>query len=264
MKIFRNSYVALIIAMSLILAGCNSSSNVAQKNDGGSVENEDSKSSEDVHFRQQLEDNEILYVKYQTTEEEFEAGTAFSIQTDYSKEPILVTAHHLFGPLGGLEIQLNGNEVSKFVTGGEIFDMFSEKTSGTTIKENITISDAEPLPDINKDVAAFKLNNTGNLKPFKVSDKPCKKGDKLYLLASLWNNDTVNENNIYSGKCKSDADGILYYELDKNFSTNGASGAPIVNEKGEVVGIHIGSDGNGLYVGNSATSFNDMIKKSFK
>jgi len=67
-----------------------------------------------------------------------------------------------------------------------------------------------------------------------------------------------------SGKCKSDTDGVLYYELDKNFSTNGASGAPIVNEKGEVVGIHISSDGNGLYAGNSATSFNDMIKKSFK
>ena len=71
-------------------------------------------------------------------------------------------------------------------------------------------------------------------------------------------------NNIYSGKCKSDTDGVLYYELDKNFSTNGDRGAPIVNEKGEIVGIHIGSDGNGLYVGNSATSFNDMIKKSFK
>ena len=53
-------------------------------------------------------------------------------------------------------------------------------------------------------------------------------------------------NNIYSGKCKSDTDGVLYYELDKNFSTNGDRGAPIVNEKGEIVGIHIGSDGNGI------------------
>jgi len=95
------------------------------------------------------------------------------------------------------------------VLGGEILDMFSEKSSGATIKENITMSEAKPSPAFDKDVAVFKVNNSGDLKPFKVSETPCKKGDKLYLLASLWNNDEENENNIYSGKCKSDTDGVL-------------------------------------------------------
>ena len=76
-----------------------------------------------------------------------------------------------------------------------------------------------------------------------------KKISYLILLSTL-SIANANDNYIYKYK---DANGKIIY----------ADRLPS-NEKGEVVGIHIGSDGNGLYIGHSAASFNDMIKRSFK
>lgn len=214
-----------------------------------------------------IEDNQILSLTYQTYAGEFEAGTAFCIQTDYSEEPILVTAHHIFGPAGGLEVQLDGVALADFVTGGEVFDTFSFTPTGATIREVIPISDARPVPEVNKDVAAFKLNNSGALNPFKLSVESCKKGDTLYLLADLWDNESVREDGIYAAKVLGEQDGVLFYVLDGAFSTRGASGAPVVNQKGEVVAMHIASveqDGILIRAGHAASYFNRMIEEAYQ
>ena len=54
--------------------------------------------------------------------------------------------------------------------------------------------------------------------------------------------------------------GVLYYSLDGKPGTSGASGAPIVNEYGEVVAIHIGSSAFS-YVAHTAESFLEQINK---
>lgn len=213
-----------------------------------------------------IAENQILSLIYQTQAGEFEAGTAFCIQTDYSPEPILVTAHHIFGPAGGLEVQLDGVALTDFIIGGEVLNRFNFISTGARIREVIPIPDARPVPEINKDVAAFKLDNTRKLKPFQLAAEPCKKGDVLYLLANLWDNDVIRDDGIYPVEVLAEEDGILFYILDGDYSTRGASGAPVVNAGGEVVAMHIAStdvDGVLIRSGHTARSFNRMIEEAY-
>ena len=96
--------------------------------------------------------------------------------------------------------------------------------------------------------------------PYGVAVSHVVDGDKIYLLANLWDTEDIHENCVYEGKVSSVGGGCLYYTLDGKPGTAGASGGPIVNEYGEVVGIHIGS--NPLYyVAHTADSFLEQINK---
>lgn len=243
-------YVLLIIIFSIIFEGCENKQEQEIVNNG------------DV-FNEIINENQIIWAVYHTENDDYSAGTAFCIQTDYSENPILVTAYHLFGSAGGLDVQLKSDEIAEYVSGGELLDMFSTESTGAEIQETIIIKDAESVPKINKDVIAFKLKNTENLNPLKLSNVKCKKGENVYLLADLWDNENKHENGVYKGTCVNEEDGILYYNLEGDFSTTGASGAPIVNDRGEVVAMHIASNDE-MKAGHSASHFNEMIKDSIE
>lgn len=93
---------------------------------------------------------------------------------------------------------------------------------------------------------------------FTLATEMPKTGDSVYLLANLWDTDDIHENCIYEGKFMYEENGVLYYELDSKYGTTGASGAPIVNEFGEVLAIHIGSS-RSIRVAHTASSFIEQI-----
>lgn len=192
---------------------------------------------------------------YTSTEGDFAAGTSFIMDSDKFGGKVLVTAFHYLVPDEN-DGTFKGADLPGFVQGGTIIQAKSKETTGASLKNCIVIEDAAAVPLINKDVAAFTLYNAENLKTLPLSTHPLKMGDKLYLLASLWKGDNLNENCVYEGTSVLDLNGELKFKLKDNYDTTGGSGGPIINEYGEVVAIHMASTQDNSYMfGHSSDSF---------
>lgn len=214
-----------------------------------------------------LEPRSVFNVNWRTTEGEYMAGTAFVAQIEESDQPLLLTACHYFS---SDEVEVDEKNLSSYVQGGDLYDIFDSNVE--TIYG--TVSGVLPLPDAasisetgkaGKDLAAFYVEKGDNVKSFSLAEEPCQSGDVIYLAAYINPDDTLYyyDDCLYPCVVISDDGEELEYVLSDEFGTQGASGAPLLNDKGEVVGIHIGSDGSHRY-GHSAQSMKAQLKNAME
>ncbi len=196
----------------------------------------------------------IYNVYWYTQDDAYSAGTSFLMDSDVHGEPLLVSAFHYLEPEEGI----TGSALPEYVTGGEIYNAYTDDFTYATLKNCVIIEDAASIPSINKDVTAFTIQDGEDLKTLSLAQTPAKEGDKVYLLADLWDTEEIHENCVYEGEVAVVEDGVIYYTIEGQPGTSGASGAPIVNELGEVVAIHIGSNPM-YYAGHTADSFLEQI-----
>ena len=188
----------------------------------------------------------------------FDAGTAFVMDSGTHGQKLLVTAFHYLWPDD--RESFTGGELPGYIRGGRVSYSCSGEQTGTWLKNCVVISDANAVPVIDKDVAAFTLQGNTDLKTLPLGDGKVSMGEKLYLLADLWDTDDVHENCVYEATAVSSKDGVLTFKMDPRYGTMGASGGPIINSYGEVVAIHMAGDGNYLY-GHTADSFSAQIDR---
>lgn len=201
----------------------------------------------------------VFNVNWYTQDGEYSSGTSFLMDSDTHGEKLLVTAFHFLWPENA--DTFTGSQLPEFVLGGEIFNAFTGDTTGATLKNCLIIEDADAVPAADKDVSAFTIQGGDSLKTLPISTRKIKKGDTIYLLANLWDTEDVHENCVYEATVIKEAKGVLYYKLDEKYGTSGASGAPIVNEYGEVIAIHMGSNGS-TRIAHTAESFMEQINRS--
>jgi hypothetical protein len=118
--------------------------------------------------------------------------------------------------------------------------------------------------DSSKDVAAFLLPGyTG--KSLKVATQVPKAGDAVYLYARPRGEDSLK---LISGKVTQNTYAGLEYVYDSGkFNFAGTSGAPVLNEAGEVVGINLGggdSQGRQFGFANPLQCFAPLILTAIK
>ncbi len=205
-----------------------------------------------------MAENAVFNVNWTTTEGNYSAGTSYIIDSEKLGERLLVTAFHYLWPDNAKTF--TGEQLPGFVKGGQLYYAKSEKITPARLKQNLIIPDADAVPNIAKDVAAFTLNGADGLMTLKLSDRRPEAGEPIYLLARLWDGKEQNENCVYECKVEScDADQIVYTLDPKYGSTMGASGGPLVDKYGEVVGMHMA--GNAMYYyGHTTESFIKQIE----
>lgn len=210
---------------------------------------------------EQLAEKCVFNVQWDTTEGEYSAGTSYIIDSEKHGTKLLVTAFHYLWPEDA--DTFTGTELPGYVKGGNVFYAQSRKDSGAKLKCNLVIPDADAVPNIAKDVAAFTMKGGENLQTLKLSDRKPERGEKIYLLARLWDGEVINENCVYEAQVVNCGADQIVYTIDKKYgSTMGASGGPLVDKYGEVVGMHMAGD-NKYYYGHVSGSFIKQIDNGY-
>lgn len=212
---------------------------------------------------QALSENSVFNVSWNTAEGSYMAGTSFLMETDLTEEPLLISAIHYFGE----EAYISGTELPDYVTGGELYDILKDgSATDGSVSSAIAIPDAAAFGAVEtcgQDVAAFTVENLSSMNALPIADQPCQPGDVIYLAAYLSQEGTsFYDDFLYPCVVIEDDGTELYYVLSDTFLTSGASGAPLLNSQGEVVGIHIASGGSTRY-GHSIQSIYEQLKNAF-
>ncbi len=262
MNMIRKSKILLVVMVcAVLLTACGSDGSGNSGGSGSSAEADvQDPSKKELTFAEieKLAATGVFNVHWYATDGDCTAGTSYLIESEQYGGKLLVTAFHYLWPDNAQTF--TGEELPGYITGGEIYYAQSGKDTGARLKSNVVIPDADAVPNIAKDVAAFTVNKGDALPTLKLSTRHPEPGEKIYLLARLWDGEVINENCVYEAQVVTCGDDEIVYTIDKKYgSTMGASGGPLVDRYGEVVGMHMA--GNGVrYYGHVTGSFMKQIE----
>lgn len=172
------------------------------------------------------------------------AGTAFLMETGVEKQPVvLVTAHHLLGPMGGLPAEVAWSDVPKSVKRATCRSIVTPAQSWTGVPLAIpgAASFNNQTKDGLRDIALLTVQGKPTAKPLKLAPAQPKLGDTVWLIAQLASG-APKEKLLFKAQVVRVQDLALNYLVDdpeRTFEIRATSGAPVVNERGEVVAVNL-------------------------
>ncbi|MFV0625019.1 trypsin-like peptidase domain-containing protein [Sphingomonas sp. ac-8] len=180
----------------------------------------------------------ICRPEFTVDKEPYGAGTAFVVN---GPRPLLVTAHHLFGEMGGLDEEIRWNEMPARATAAHCAQI---KGKGAwTTGPALAIAGAHPVSATStaefKDIAVFPLVGQPAGSPGLVlAEKAPATGSKVWLVAQIrgGNPDVL----LHRATVVEYEQGAMLYAFDdKRIELQATSGAPIVDAEGRLVGINL-------------------------
>lgn len=189
----------------------------------------------------------VLYTPlFEVVEGSAEAGTAFAIK--HNGKYYIVSAQHLIGTAGGLTKDYLGRDMTsifKKATFSPIYSGYKNIESSTFI----LIKNAEPISDstAKNDIFIAPIESLDST-PLTLANKRSVKGDRVTLYSRVASSDeTMHKATV----ARSSNDELVYVYDDENINLRATSGAPILNESYQVVGINLagGDTPDGRVVG---------------
>ena len=165
-----------------------------------------------------------------------QAGTAFLVK--FSGKYYAVSAQHLLGTAGGLKKDYLGSELKGFFK-KLILDPIAAKNKRIETKKYISIPNAATFTDktSENDIFIAQIAKPIDTKPFAIAKLRPKAGEKVYLYAQVANSKQLLHPAVVAYASK-DLIQIIY--VKNNIKLRATSGAPIINQKREVIGINLG------------------------
>jgi hypothetical protein len=188
------------------------------------------------------------------------AGTMFA--TKVGDKLVLVTAHQLFGPVGGLPTQIAAADLPTRVTAMTARDALTNAVCGKS-QRTLVVADALPMDKTQseRDVAAFLPADAAGFDSISrgagagfaalpLATKVPAVGDRVWLAAPIQGQAGL----LHPAKIVAAESGTLYYTYDEpKTDLTSTNGAPVLNASGEVVGMALGGGTmpDGVLVGNA-------------
>jgi hypothetical protein len=205
----------------------------------------------------------VLRPTFMVGDKELNAGTAFVIHPK-GHGPLLITAHHLFGPGGGLDRAIAWQDMPRAVRSvrARSFDDESVIVSGGA---PLAVEGAEELSEkrVGGDLAIFPITEIGPARALELADAPPKVGDRVTLIAEVLSGGV----GLRHGATVVDVgnDGVQYV-FDERIELRATSGAPVVDAAERVIAVNLGGgtldDGRVVGIGNSIAVVGPAIQRA--
>jgi Trypsin-like peptidase domain len=184
----------------------------------------------------------ICSPEFRTVQGRLAAGTAFVVRWPASErsQALLVTAHHLFGPDGGLPKQVTWQELPTFVRSVRCVQL-STKASVLEAGPPVPVRDAQAYSERGAagDVAVFRLAASKMVSlEFRRAEPVLKR--PVWLAARVAGGEPPEKLLHRATLVTVDREWIEFAYDNSSLNLTATSGAPIVDEEGRVVGINIG------------------------
>ena len=210
----------------------------------------------------------ILRPTFQTTEGFKEAGTACLVDMPEYERFMLLTAHHLFSPMGGFEKAYAWNEIRALVQQVNATSP-ADLALVVSTKEVLQIPKAAAFSgrDVSRDLAVFPLPDKPPAPAFKLAVDLPVPDDRVWLMAFVGKgaeaDGALHEARVF----QADASAVTLEFEDAELDLTRASGAPVLNGDGVLVGVLVaGARQDGKLFGfvNPATEIRLLIEEGFK
>ena len=188
---------------------------------------------------------------FRTPQGDVNAGTAFAAKVPRANKTMIISAMHLFGPAGGLTADIPSIQLANEWQGLTLEEFRTGKMHRDLPIKPIVFPLAKPFPESSPsgDVAAcilpeFYLFQSSALN---LSSHVPSAGTRVWLAADVIGNTSLVHSAIVVGV----DDGWLLYRFDEpNLQLQATSGAPVVDDSGNVIAVHAGgSEQNGQMIG---------------
>jgi len=211
-------------------------------------------------------DGLIFRPTFETDEGEICAGTAFPLRLAGYPRPVIVTALHLLGPGGGMSGDVPPGEIAKAVKRLRLDDCFAASRTILLQSEPLVIPDAAPIGKSGNagDLAAFWAPMDEHVYCLEMSEAKPVVGESVWLAASLLRGAPKEERLHRASVLETGDDGLMLYLYDNpKLSKQATSGAPILNQAGQLVAINLGgyeSEGTVIGAGNPVSRFRKYLE----
>ena len=203
---------------------------------------------------------ELAWVRpvFETTEGEIAAGIAFAAVVE--EHGVMLTAHHLFGPAGGLEREYTNSEIKLLVSA----------VVGTNPNEESLIMGGVPLElegaaamregAISNDMAVFPLLPGTKTHALPLADALPKIGERIWMVCQVVGG--AQEQMRHAAIVQEATLDMVSYVFEEPVNLQATSGAPLINAKGEVVAMNLGGQTEGgkvMGIGNPGASMRSRL-----
>ena len=179
----------------------------------------------------------LLKPEFTSKEFSYIAGSSFVV--NFNDNLYLLTAHHLFGPPAGLDKKYSKHEITQLSPSVKAYDF----DNGSVVVESnqfLPIKNAKELNwrDASPDIAIFKIPNA-KIESLTLASSTPVKGDIVFLYAHL-KNASKNDTRYHSATITASNGKFIKYRYHNRFlNPTATSGAPVLNQSGEVVGLNV-------------------------
>lgn len=235
------NFQILLIIFSFLLSSCANSGN-NQNNKSAEVkrneENTAAQNIENLLKKQILLTNDAQFTKNRT----LEGASGFLIK--YNGANFAVTVRHLLGEAGGVEPEVEINDLSKSLTKWEMKPRVVAKADKETVKLS---ADGLDFSQSASDIVLLKVvSNDFEIETLTPNFELPAVGETLFLIGCPYSEEQCKQNSYPVKFVEFDeAENSLVCEIKSKVKMSGFSGAPLINGKGAVLGALVGGGESG-------------------
>jgi hypothetical protein len=171
----------------------------------------------------------------------FAAGTAFPLREPRAPSGVLVlSCHHIFGPLGGLAADVAGSALPAFIQKASVADQDGKTFAlGPVLPVPNAKTFHPPTRDASADVSVFQAPAELAHGALELAPALPEKGERVWLLARVSGQSEL----VWPAVAFFVTDTFFVYQFDSpTIDLRGTSGAPVVNAKGQLVAVNLGGN----------------------